>query len=193
MLFKHWVKVLGLAGFIASGVGSAHAQTLHKVNASSVGNSWRLLNWLNEAGQTPVPCSPSCNYMRISTAMRAPDTATIFTPTTWPNTTSTSFPSPSNVERSLAFTPPDSKIYQSTVLERGAVDYARTCGAKILGIVGRDGGHTARVADAHVIIPTVNPRTVTPHCEALQAVIWHLLVSHPRLGPGEAKWESTES
>ena len=74
-----------------------------------------------------------------------------------------------------------------------AVDYARTSGAKILGIVGRDGGHTARVADACVIIPTVNPRTVTPHCEALQAVIWHLLVSHPRLGPAEAKWESTES
>ena len=74
-----------------------------------------------------------------------------------------------------------------------AVDYARASGAKILGIVGRDGGHTARVADACVIIPTVNPRTVTPHCEALQAVIWHLLVSHPRLGPGEAKWESTES
>jgi len=74
-----------------------------------------------------------------------------------------------------------------------AVDYARTSGAKVLGIVGRDGGHTARVADACVIIPTVNPRTVTPHCEALQAVIWHLLVSHPRLGPAEAKWESTES
>jgi D-sedoheptulose 7-phosphate isomerase len=74
-----------------------------------------------------------------------------------------------------------------------AVDYARTSGAKILGIVGRDGGHTARVADACVIIPTVNPRTVTPQCEALQAVIWHLLVSHPRLGPAEAKWESTES
>jgi D-sedoheptulose 7-phosphate isomerase len=73
-----------------------------------------------------------------------------------------------------------------------AVDYARTSGAKILGIVGRDGGHTARVADACVIIPTVNPRTVTPHCEALQAVIWHLLVSHPRLGPRPAKWESME-
>jgi D-sedoheptulose 7-phosphate isomerase len=71
-----------------------------------------------------------------------------------------------------------------------AVDYARTRGARVLGIVGRDGGHTARVADACVIIPTVNARSVTPHCEALQAVIWHLLVSHPRLGPGEAKWES---
>ena len=73
-----------------------------------------------------------------------------------------------------------------------AVDHARTSGAKVIGIVGRDGGHTARIADACVIIPTVNPRTVTPHCEALQAVVWHLLVSHPRLGPREAKWESTE-
>lgn len=73
-----------------------------------------------------------------------------------------------------------------------AVDHARTSGAKVIGIVGRDGGHTARVADACVIIPTVNPHTVTPHCEALQAVVWHLLVSHPRLGPREAKWESTE-
>ena len=71
-----------------------------------------------------------------------------------------------------------------------AVDFARTSGAKILGIVGRDGGHTARFADACVIIPTVNPRAVTPHCEALQAVIWHLLVSHPQLKPREAKWES---
>lgn len=73
-----------------------------------------------------------------------------------------------------------------------AVDYARQTGAKIIGIVGRDGGHTARLADAAVIIPTVNPRTVTPHSEALQAVIWHLLVSHPRLGPREAKWESMQ-
>jgi len=73
-----------------------------------------------------------------------------------------------------------------------AVDYARASGAKILGIVGRDGGHTARVADACVIIPTVNPGTVTPHCEALQAVIWHLVVSHPQLNPREAKWESVE-
>jgi D-sedoheptulose 7-phosphate isomerase len=73
-----------------------------------------------------------------------------------------------------------------------AVDHARKSGARIIGIVGRDGGHTARVADACVIIPTVNPRTVTPHCEALQAVVWHLLVSHPRLGPLEAKWESVE-
>jgi D-sedoheptulose 7-phosphate isomerase len=72
-----------------------------------------------------------------------------------------------------------------------AVDHARRIGAKIIGIVGRDGGHTARLADACVIIPTVNPRSVTPHCEALQSVIWHLLVSHPQLDPSVAKWEST--
>jgi D-sedoheptulose 7-phosphate isomerase len=73
-----------------------------------------------------------------------------------------------------------------------AVDYARETGARVIGVVGCDGGHTARLADAAVIIPTVNPQAVTPHCEALQAVIWHLLVSHPRLGPKEAKWESTQ-
>jgi D-sedoheptulose 7-phosphate isomerase len=62
-----------------------------------------------------------------------------------------------------------------------AVDYAKAAGARVLGIVGRDGGHTARVADAVVIIPTVNPATVTPHAESFQAVIWHLLVFHPLL------------
>jgi D-sedoheptulose 7-phosphate isomerase len=72
-----------------------------------------------------------------------------------------------------------------------AVDYARETGAKIIGILGRDGGHTAQLAEAAVIVPTVNPNTVTPHTEALQAVIWHLLVSHPALGPKDAKWEST--
>jgi D-sedoheptulose 7-phosphate isomerase len=73
-----------------------------------------------------------------------------------------------------------------------AVNYASQTGAKIIGIVGRDGGHTATLADASVIVPTVNPKTVTPHTEALQAVIWHLLVSHPRLRTSEAKWESME-
>jgi D-sedoheptulose 7-phosphate isomerase len=73
-----------------------------------------------------------------------------------------------------------------------AVNHARKTGARILAILGRDGGHTARLADAAVIVPTVNPHTVTPHCEALQAVIWHLLVSHPRLRPSAAKWESLE-
>ena len=71
-----------------------------------------------------------------------------------------------------------------------AVNYARKSGARIVGILGRDGGHTAKLADASVIIPTVNLQSVTPHCEAMQAVIWHLLVSHPRLKPREAKWES---
>ena len=71
-----------------------------------------------------------------------------------------------------------------------AVDHARETGARVLGIVGRDGGHTARLADACVIVPTVNPQTVTPHTEAFQAVIWHLLVSHPRLKVRETKWES---
>jgi D-sedoheptulose 7-phosphate isomerase len=71
-----------------------------------------------------------------------------------------------------------------------AVDYARTVGAKVIGILGRDGGYTAKVADATVIVPTVNPDTVTPHSEAFQAVIWHLLVSHPLLKTRAAKWES---
>jgi D-sedoheptulose 7-phosphate isomerase len=62
-----------------------------------------------------------------------------------------------------------------------AVSYAKTAGAKVFGIVGRDGGVTARVADAVVIVPTVNPATITPHTESFQAVIWHLLVSHPLL------------
>jgi len=64
-------------------------------------------------------------------------------------------------------------------------------GAKILGIVARDGGETARVADVCILIPTVNPDTVTPHAEAFQAVVWHLLVSHPDLKRFENKWEST--
>jgi D-sedoheptulose 7-phosphate isomerase len=71
-----------------------------------------------------------------------------------------------------------------------ALEFARDAGARIAGIVGRDGGYTARVADACVIVPTVNPETVTPHTEAFQAVIWHLLVSHPALKTAETKWES---
>ena len=67
---------------------------------------------------------------------------------------------------------------------------AREVGAKIYGIVGRDGGFTAKVADACVIVPTVNSRTVTPHTEAFQAVVWHLIVSHPALAANEMKWES---
>jgi D-sedoheptulose 7-phosphate isomerase len=71
-----------------------------------------------------------------------------------------------------------------------AAQLAKTVGAKILGILGRDGGYVARVADAFVIVPTVNPETVTPHTEAFQAVIWHLLVSHPSLKERATKWES---
>ena len=71
-----------------------------------------------------------------------------------------------------------------------AVRYAKSVDAQVLGIVGRDGGYTARAADAAVIIPTVNPQSVTPHAEAFQAVIWHLLVSHPLLKARAAKWES---
>jgi D-sedoheptulose 7-phosphate isomerase len=67
---------------------------------------------------------------------------------------------------------------------------AREVGAKIYGIVGRDGGFTAKVADACVIVPTVNSKTVTPHTEAFQAVVWHLIVSHPALAANEMKWES---
>jgi D-sedoheptulose 7-phosphate isomerase len=72
-----------------------------------------------------------------------------------------------------------------------ALQYARDVGAAIVGVVGRDGGYTAQVADACVIIPTVNPNTVTPHSEAFQAVVWHLLVSHPLLKAAPTKWEST--
>ncbi|MEO6726886.1 MAG: SIS domain-containing protein [Blastocatellia bacterium] len=71
-----------------------------------------------------------------------------------------------------------------------ALEYAKQVGAVIAGIVGRDGGYTAQVADACVIIPTVNPVNVTPHTEAFQAVVWHLLVSHPDLKACETKWES---
>ena len=71
-----------------------------------------------------------------------------------------------------------------------AIEYAKAAGARVGGIVGRDGGFTAKMADACVIVPTVDPATVTPHSEAFQAVIWHLLVSHPRLQAAPAKWES---
>ncbi|MBI1896862.1 MAG: SIS domain-containing protein [Acidobacteria bacterium] len=71
-----------------------------------------------------------------------------------------------------------------------ALDFARGVGARVVGIVGRDGGHTAKVADACILIPTVNPVHVTPHAEAFQAVVWHLFVSHPRLKQAETKWES---
>lgn len=72
-----------------------------------------------------------------------------------------------------------------------ALKYAKSVDAKVTGVVGRDGGYTAQVADACVIIPTVNPETITPHSEAFQAVVWHLLVSHPKLKANQTKWEST--
>jgi D-sedoheptulose 7-phosphate isomerase len=71
-----------------------------------------------------------------------------------------------------------------------ALKYAKTIGAKITGVVGRDGGYTAQVADTCVIVPTVNADTITPHSEAFQAVVWHLLVSHPKLKANQTKWES---
>lgn len=73
-----------------------------------------------------------------------------------------------------------------------AIQYAKEMGAKVCGVVGRDGGHTARIADTCVVVPTVNPVHVTPHTEAFQAVVWHLLVSHPRLKQAETKWESVK-
>jgi len=71
-----------------------------------------------------------------------------------------------------------------------ALQYAKRIGSRVTGIVGRDGGYTAEVADACVIIPTVNSETITPHSEAFQAVLWHLLVSHPKLKANQTKWES---
>ena len=73
-----------------------------------------------------------------------------------------------------------------------AIRYAKSAGAKVTGIVGRDGGYTAQNADACVIVPTVNAKHVTPHAEAFQAVIWHLLVTHPALKQAETKWESVK-
>jgi D-sedoheptulose 7-phosphate isomerase len=72
------------------------------------------------------------------------------------------------------------------------LQYAREVGTPVIGIVGKDGGYTAKVADACAIVPTVNPDHITPHSEAFQAVIWHLLVSHPRLKAKPTKWESTK-
>jgi D-sedoheptulose 7-phosphate isomerase len=73
-----------------------------------------------------------------------------------------------------------------------ALQLAKEVGARVIGIVGRAGGYTARVADACVIVPTVNPQHVTPHAEAFQAVVWHLFVTHPRLKAAQTKWESVK-
>ena len=73
-----------------------------------------------------------------------------------------------------------------------ALEYAKQIDAKIMGIVGRNGGYTAQVADACIIVPTVNPNTITPHTESFQGVIWHLIVSHPEVQISEMKWESVQ-
>lgn len=73
-----------------------------------------------------------------------------------------------------------------------ALKYVKEIGAKVFGVVGRDGGYTAQVADACVVVPTVNPDTITPHTESFQSVIWHLIVSHPEMKLSEMKWESVK-
>lgn len=73
-----------------------------------------------------------------------------------------------------------------------AIKYAKECGAKITGIVGKDGGYTAKAADACVIVPVVNDKSITPHTEAFQAVVWHLIVAHPEIQANEMKWESVK-
>ena len=72
-----------------------------------------------------------------------------------------------------------------------AVQFGKSVNAKILGVIGRDGGYSASVGDAVVLVPTVNPSNITPHAESMQGVIWHLIVSHPRIKEAETKWEST--
>ena len=71
-----------------------------------------------------------------------------------------------------------------------ALKYGKSVGSKLIGVVGRDGGYTSKVADVCLIVPTVNEKTITPHTEAFQAIIWHLIVSHPKLKLNETKWES---
>lgn len=73
-----------------------------------------------------------------------------------------------------------------------ALQYAKNLGSKILGIVSRDGGYTKEVADACIVIPSLNPENTTPHAEAFQAVVWHLMVSHPKLKASQTKWESVK-
>ncbi len=71
-----------------------------------------------------------------------------------------------------------------------AEQYAKEIGAKIIGIVSRDGGYTKNISDCCILIPVLSPETVTPHAEEFQAIVWHLLVSHPDLQMNEMKWES---
>jgi D-sedoheptulose 7-phosphate isomerase len=74
-----------------------------------------------------------------------------------------------------------------------ALQYAKQTGSRIIGIVGRDGGYTAKIADCSIVIGTVNPDHVTPHTEAFQGLVWHLLVSHPQLKAAPTKWESVQA
>ncbi len=74
-----------------------------------------------------------------------------------------------------------------------ALDYAKKIGSKILGVTGRDGGYTAQMADACVIIPTISQDTITPHAESWQAVVWHMLVTDPRIMAMSNKWESLDA
>ena len=71
-----------------------------------------------------------------------------------------------------------------------ALKLAKTINAKVLGIVGKDGGYTAKVSDTVLIIPIVNDNSITPHTESFQALVWHLIVSHPKLKINQTKWES---
>ena len=71
-----------------------------------------------------------------------------------------------------------------------ALNFSKKAGAKIIGIVGRDGGYTKKMADACILVPVVNSETITPHTESFQAVIWHLIVSHPKFKTNKGKWES---
>lgn len=74
-----------------------------------------------------------------------------------------------------------------------AIDAAKEVGAKVFGIVGRDGGYTKKTSDACIVVPTVSPERITPHTEGFAAVLWHMLVSHPRLARVQTKWESVAS
>jgi D-sedoheptulose 7-phosphate isomerase len=85
----------------------------------------------------------------------------------------------------------DAKQNISTNLVR-ALEHAKQVGARICGVVGRDGGFTAQVADACVLVPVVETSTITPHTESFQALVWHLLVSHPKLRVAQMKWESVQ-
>ena len=73
-----------------------------------------------------------------------------------------------------------------------AIDYAKEKGCKIVGVVGKDGGYTAKIADSCVVIPVINKESITPHTEAFQGLIWHLIVSHPKILINAMKWESTK-